>query len=550
MSRAWFGRWSRQVAAGGLLSLLASASAAQGRTFYVSSGGRDTNVGTAPHSAWRSIARVNQELLRPGDAVLFQGGSIFPGTVVLASGEGGAPTAPITFGSFGTGQAVIAAGTRGGFDFYNVAGLRLRDLVVLGSGVESNRGIGISFYADLPGDVKLPWIRLERLRVSGFRGGGLSLGAYAGRTGYEDVRVEHCRFERNGNNGMAVWGGFDPLAPQTDESYAHRALTIRYNLFAGNHGDPSRTRHTGSGLEVAQATGVLIERNVARDNGRDNRSSEGGPVGIWVWDVKNAVIQYNESHHNASGTLDGGGFDLDGGSLDCVLQYNYSHDNDGPGFQVAQFAGARPLSNALVRYNISERDGGRADAPALNLYNGDPTSPVERTVFFNNTVYAEAKPLGAVRVFRAHGNGPILSSGFANNVFVAQGVELGEIVSSSTPLLAGNLYHAPSGFAVRQDGVLYTDLAAWRTGTFQELLFGVPVGSTDDPLLVAPGQGGTIDDPDRLATLSAYRLRLGSGVVDLGLTLGAYGIPPGLSDFYGRPLPAGSGYALGANESR
>jgi hypothetical protein len=533
------------------LVVLGPAVGAQGRTFYVADAGQDASAGLSAGSAWSSIARVNEEVLRPGDTVLFEGGSVFHGTVRLANPEGGTPAAPITFGSFGTGPALISAGAGGGFDFYNVAGIRLRDLTIVGSGVTSNNGIGISFYADLPGGVKLPWIRLERTRVLGFRQGGLSLGSYNGTCGFQDVRVEYCRFEKNGNNGMAVWGAYDPFAPEAPESYAHRSIYVGHCLFASNHGDPARTRHTGSGLEIAQAMGVLVERNVARDNGRLNRSSEGGPVGIWLWDVKNGVVQYNESHHNASSTLDGGGFDLDGGSVDCVLQYNYSHDNDGPGFQVAQFPGARPLRGALVRYNVSERDGGRADAPALNLWNGDPASPIEGAVFFNNTVYSAVKALGNARVFRTHGIGPIQGSGFANNVFFAEGVELGEVSSASTPLFAGNLYHVRGApFAIEQDGVRYGDLATWRAGTFQEQLFGLPTGSTQDPRLFAPGQGGTIDDPDRLASLNAYRLQGSSGVVDLGLVLSAYGIPPGLNDFYGRPLPAGAGYALGAHESR
>jgi hypothetical protein len=209
------------------------------------------------------------------------------------------------------------------------------------------------------------------------------------------------------------------------------------------------------------------------------------------------------------------------------------------------------MRGALVRYNVSERDGGRADAPALNLWNGDAASSIEGALFFNNTVYAAAKSLGAARVFRVHGIGPITGSGFANNVFFAEGVELGEVVSLSVPLFAGNLYHARGApFAIRQGGVLYTGLAAWRAGTLQELLFGVPTGSTDDPRLVAPGQGGTIDDPDRLASLGAYRLQASSSVADLGLALHVYGIPPGLRDYYGLPLPAGAGVALGAHESR
>jgi catechol 2,3-dioxygenase-like lactoylglutathione lyase family enzyme len=48
-------------------------------------------------------------------------------------------------------------------------------------------------------------------------------------------------------------------------------------------------------------------------------------------------MQFNESHHNmtpenGSGARDGGGFDCDLGSEDCLITYNWSHDNQGEGF--------------------------------------------------------------------------------------------------------------------------------------------------------------------------------------------------------------------------
>jgi hypothetical protein len=49
-------------------------------------------------------------------------------------------------------------------------------------------------------------------------------------------------------------------------------------------------------------------------------------------------------------------FDIDGGCTNCVLQYNYSHDNEGSGFQSGPFAGCSPLGDNTIRYNISEND--------------------------------------------------------------------------------------------------------------------------------------------------------------------------------------------------
>ena len=54
---------------------------------------------------------------------------------------------------------------------------------------------------------------------------------------------------------------------------------------------------------------------------------------------------------------DGDGFDLDGGSIECVLQYNYSHDNDGAGHPRLHLP-LRAMADRgnIVRYNICECD--------------------------------------------------------------------------------------------------------------------------------------------------------------------------------------------------
>jgi len=226
--------------------------------FYVSSTGNDGSPGTSPTQAWRTITRVNQQVLRPGDSVLFEGGSVFGGTISLTGTESGTTQDPIVFDSFGTGQAVIWANTGSGLDFYNVSGIRISNLLVAGSGIDTNNGIGISFYTDLPGDVKLPWIRVDHCRVTGFRRGGISVGGYNGSTGFENVRVTFNRLDHNGNNGLATWGFFDPTWGQTLADYPHNSIYIGHNLFESNWGDPQRTtKHTGSGCEIAQAALVL-----------------------------------------------------------------------------------------------------------------------------------------------------------------------------------------------------------------------------------------------------------------------------------------------------
>jgi hypothetical protein len=67
----------------------------------------------------------------------------------------------------------------------------------------------------------------------------------------------------------------------------------------------------------------------------------GGPCGIWTAASRRVVIQQCDSFDNRTGrAADGDGFDLDGGCVECVLQYDYSHGNDGAGILVYTYGGA------------------------------------------------------------------------------------------------------------------------------------------------------------------------------------------------------------------
>jgi hypothetical protein len=92
-------------------------------------------------------------------------------------------------------------------------------------------------------------------------------------------------------------------------------------------------------------------------------------------------------------------------------------------------------------------------------------------------------------------------------------------------------------------------LPAFRAGTGQEKLNGVDVGFNLDPKLESGGNGGTIGQAGALSTLTAYRLRPTSPLVDNGLNLNTlFALQLGIRDFYGTDLPHGGKYEIGAHE--
>ena len=111
-----------------LFLLLLVGEQAAATTYYVRIAGNNTQAGTTPATAWRSIARVNAATLRPGDQVLFEGEQTFVGGLQLNGNTQGTAVQPIVYGSYGRGWATISSGGACGLMARNTAGIELRRL--------------------------------------------------------------------------------------------------------------------------------------------------------------------------------------------------------------------------------------------------------------------------------------------------------------------------------------------------------------------------------------------------------------------------------------
>src|SRR6266478_6219124 len=122
-----------------LLALCLSAVTSRGAVYYVSASGQDTNSGTSPALAWKTIGHANNKLLKPGDQLLFQGGSTFSGTIYFGPSSAGTEANPTLVSSYGGGRATIHGGNTNGFFAYNCAGIIVSNLNFVGSGRATNR---------------------------------------------------------------------------------------------------------------------------------------------------------------------------------------------------------------------------------------------------------------------------------------------------------------------------------------------------------------------------------------------------------------------------
>jgi hypothetical protein len=524
-------------------------------TYYISPSGNDSHSGTSAQTPWRTVNKVNGVDLNPGDRVLFEAGYDYPGNLLLTAEDAGTPTQPVIIGSYGSGRARIRAGNGSGVTVKDAGGIEVKNLIVIGDDYKTNVGSGIKIVNELLGNQKLEYIRIHNVEASGFgrrrssegfqwpNGCGIFVGGNPSdksMSGYRNVYITNCTTYKNEYYGVLTMG-YGETIPDT---YANVNVYVGYCKAYDNPGDPEyRENHSGSGILTCDADGGVIEYCEAYNNGYDCGDGP-GPVGIWATESNGVIIQYCESHHNRTSRSDGGGFDFDGGTTNSIMQYNYSHDNDGGGYLIYSYENAPHTDrNSILRYNISINDGQKRNSMGIALLNNSPIdNPIHNTQIYGNTVYASSGP--ALRI----GKNGIYNTKVCNNLFITANNRklLVGNTDKSMVTFTGNAYWAVEG---KHDIAGYKSLEAWRDATGQEMLNGKPVGLVADPGLIDMGKSVTIGDPTKLHTLTAYRLQKDSPLIDAGLDLRSlFGIDPGDRDFFGNSIPQGKAYDIGAHE--
>lgn len=483
--------------------------------YYLGSKGDDSNPGTAQRP-WKTVKRVNSQDFQPGDRLLLEGGATFSGTLELNERDSGAAGRLLVVTSSGRGRATLDGGKGRAISAVGCRYVAFRNLTLRGAGRKagnSDSGLYLAGGSD---------VEVDGLDVSGFRTSGVEI------DGVDRARILRVHAHENGGAGISSGG-----------RVSHE-IYVGYSLTENNPGNPSvRDNHSGNGIVLGQVRGGVIEHCEARYNGWDMAWTGNGPVGIWAYESDHVTIQFCVSHHNRSTADDGGGFDLDGGMTNSVVQYNYSHDNFGTGYLICQYEGAGEFANNVVRYNISQDDGLMAHNSGIYVWVGG--AGMKGALVHNNTVFntkGSAVAFGATPEYAAER--PKFE--FYNNIFVSRmaqvqgGAERGRF--------AGNLYWAMGERGFEVDG--YKDFAAWARATGQELENGRFVGMYADPRLRRDG-AGLIADPAKLSTLHAYELLSDSPALASGINLRVrFGLDPGGRDFFGSPLHAGDRPSIGA----
>jgi hypothetical protein len=423
--------------------------------YYISNSGNDNNDGSNQHP-WQNILKVKDLVLGAGDSVLLQGGQTFTGTLFINYNTNGSAEKPVVVASYGNGAAVINSGNERGLIISNSNYIQLKNIKVTGSGRKDGNttsGVSIAFSNN---------IKIDSVEISGYQKSGLSL------RNCSNISVQNVFAHDNGFAGISVGG--DNLL-KTD----CRNIEIKYCRAENNPGDPTNhTNHSGNGIIVSQCTNLKIAYCTATNNGWDMPRTGNGPVGIWAWDADSLTIEHCLAYRNktSNGGGDGGGFDLDGGVTNSIIQYCLSYENQGSGIGLFEYNYAGPWHNNTIRYNISINDGNVSPAKAgIFIWNASTTENLKNCFIYNNTIYNNKN--AAINYSIESNNEGFV---FYNNILIGNK----EIISGNniTGKYLGNCWWSlQDGFNVNQ----ITNFTAWATQKQQEILNGNVVGMNINP---------------------------------------------------------------------
>jgi hypothetical protein len=476
----------------------------QQNIYFVASNGNDQHDGHSQQTAWKTLSKINGSHFSAGDKILLEGGSLFIGQIFLDQEDKGSPVKPITIGSFGEGKAIIQNNDSTAVKILNTGGIVIKNLVVKSNDATKNKGSGIEIINTIEQANKQKFIRVENCIISGFGNDGIWLGGKPvdrSQSGFEDVIFSNCEVFNNRNHGIFVTGVWDTQAV----GYANKTLRIENCVAHDNTGDPLfLENHSGSGMEIDNVEDALIEYCSAYNNGYLCNSRVGGPCGIWLHAANNSIIQYCTAINNRTGSgLDGAGFDLDGGTTNCIIQNCYARDNDGAGILVWNYDQApHRLGDNIIRHNILENNGRKNSYGEIHI--GTSGTAIKNMTIENNTIFSSRQP-GTDGKCIAITYGENNNFTIQRNVFISNGVSFFEINKNQQNLtIKDNTYWSTiSNFVFKEGEMTYSTFTEWQKQTNHEINAGNSTATIENPFSLL--NSTETPSPKSIGQLKAYQ---------------------------------------------
>lgn len=524
-----------------------------GTTYYISSiDGNNQNSGTSENSAWETLDMLGKVVLKSGDKVLLESGSVFNGFIHMKNVSGTA-SAPIMIDQYGTGakpvinakgqgiwyqdyvQAMDNSGHRSkGYvssaillydcDFVEIRNLEITNEIT-DPAQEWNRfddktdermdRTGVAGIAKNGGT--MDHIYLENLYIHDVDGnledkhmnnGGVQFNALkpddesaTGIARFNDFKMKGCYVKDVSRAGVCLGYTYNHakfngsvLADEVVGKYGHTNILFEDN-YIQNPGNDA--------LVVMYSLRPMVQRNVSDAAGSDLDDNYAGywqsfSATIWPWKCKDAIFQYNEAFDTVgTGNGDGQAWDVDW-SDGTIFQYNYSHNNGGGAFLICLNEAYR----GTFRYNISQND-----LKALITFQGNPNAKI-----YNNVFYVDGDR--ATRINHPDAGKSSGSGELYNNIFYNTSTANPNDAwagSGGTKVYSNNLYF---GYTSTPSG----DAAAVKA----------------DPKFVDPGKAPTDATGlvDSASAFSGYKIQNDSPAINKG----KYIANSGSKDFFGNAV--------------
>ncbi|MHA0856880.1 carbohydrate binding domain-containing protein [Paenibacillus sp. CMAA1364] len=462
--------------------------AASAATYYVDqAGGNDSNSGTQTTTAWKTLDKVNSITFQPGDQILFKRGQAWTGR--LWPKGSGTQNAPIIINTYGTGNLpfINGNGNESAVHLYNQQYWEINNLEITNNNGATSRRMGIYVVNQDSGTLNHIYLIGNNVHdvygnnvKDGGGSGGIKIRTIGGsvQSKFNDVRIDGNtvgpRVDRTGIDvNSDYWCRPDSGCTGAYNWYASTNVIIENNYVSDVGGD---------GIVPMSTQGAIVQYNTV--NGFNMRS--GTPnAGIWAWNADDTIIQYNEAF-NGHTTKDGQGFDIDYGQSRTIVQYNYSHDNDG-GFILVCQSGSAKNDGGIIRYNISQNDYARV----FHLI-----GPTTNTQVYNNTIYL---PAGSTTTPIDVGSwdGYTKSISFRNNIWMLQGAETWKGLNNV------------ANFEFSHNTIFGQHTAGEPSDANKSIA---------NPMLVQPGTGGVGRD-----SVDGYKLATGSPDIGSGVVVASNG---------------------------
>ena len=448
-------------------------------TYYLDAeGGDNSNDGKSPERAWKSLSKVADIKLLPGDQVLLKRGCLF-NEILLINESQGSKKQQITVSTYGSGDKpkIVAPGnSKHAVQIRNCEYITIEDLDIKNHGTDPelyNR-IGLNIHLDDYGvahNTVIKGIDVHDVNGRLWKGEGegvairFTINNETIINRFNGILIEGCTIRRCVRNGITFGGNY-----VRDYWFPHENVVIRENLIEDVPGD---------GIIVGSCDGALVEYNVMRDCPDPWGGQHNAAGGMWPWSSDNTIIQFNEvSGHKA--TWDGQGFDADYNCIGTTIRYNYSHDNYGGFLLICDDGSARKTYSAgnkdtKIYGNVSYNDGIRPYkrpkddkwySPGIHI-----SGPVEDCEVYNNIIYlcerAADLPKQDKRFIHANGwAGDPLGVDIRNNLFYSKVRESNfETNSISTVKFTGNWYLgiSPAAMGSSRDTNIKTENKSFET---------------------------------------------------------------------------------------